>query len=541
MRRLYWSSLVISCAAILLSLWALGRFCDGYSDSILNRRAGPESSESSARHADRICLEQLEGLYILGAFGFLSLMGAGLLRAKAARNGLLSSNVLGGAGVLIALYFLGTLIYLLYTFNKSSVIEDWTASPDEIPQQAHTADPAPPSNAPTRPKAVLPAAQPTPRNPPIQARSTQSATAYSPGDCGIHPALGNWRVDGIEKLPTLWPYKFLKLQPDCSTSLLGMPCTWTPVDEVTANIECRPKRGAEPEDLGEIVVFGDQVFFMHMTYSRYTAPESQPAPADLPDIPDEQTIERHLLESELKRGDKPLRLGDDFVIRSMNVKVQRTVGSGLLVIADLILEPHRDPSIPRDIELTALEFSAVISYRLAEEEWALQSVELSPPKPIKSDETKRLEKTVSLLKYLGLGLQEYARDTLRTKGDQSGTTRPEDILRQLSSRQDGYAPYEKVRQALHPSEDFFYMAEVPRTDAWGNPIEVWIESAKFPGYSMLIRSPGKNGVFEGGSYPLGTVAKDWYNTDLVWAKTRDKEPCPPNWSRCPGSGVLKAR
>lgn len=83
--------------------------------------------------------------------------------------------------------------------------------------------------------------------------------------------------------------------------------------------------------------------------------------------------------------------------------------------------------------------------------------------------------------------------------------------------------YEEVRSRLRPSDTFFYMDEPPQYDAWGNPIEIWVNSEAWPDIELLVRSPGRDGVFESDGYKSGTgedlarslVLKS-YDSDVVF-------------------------
>ena len=72
--------LVLGSGIILLSLWALHRFCDAYSDSVLNRKLGPGGIGLSIKLVELVCLEHLGVVTIIGVFGVTSLLAACSLR-----------------------------------------------------------------------------------------------------------------------------------------------------------------------------------------------------------------------------------------------------------------------------------------------------------------------------------------------------------------------------------------------------------------------------------------------------------------------------
>ncbi len=83
-------------------------------------------------------------------------------------------------------------------------------------------------------------------------------------------------------------------------------------------------------------------------------------------------------------------------------------------------------------------------------------------------------------------------------------------------------PYQKVSHEevlglLHPSSAFFYMKEAPQVDGWGNSIEFRF----FPGLtsptSIMLRSPGCDGEFDGERHIAGPFLATDYQRDIVWA------------------------
>lgn len=75
---------------------------------------------------------------------------------------------------------------------------------------------------------------------------------------------------------------------------------------------------------------------------------------------------------------------------------------------------------------------------------------------------------------------------------------------------------EEVRKDLRPSDSFFYMDDIPLKDGWGHPIEVWRGANLLASRVLLIRSPGRDGTFEGDVYEIGAFAATDYDRDIVW-------------------------
>lgn len=61
-----------------------------------------------------------------------------------------------------------------------------------------------------------------------------------------------------------------------------------------------------------------------------------------------------------------------------------------------------------------------------------------------------------------------------------------------------------------------YLAELPRTDGWGHEYEFAINHDLLADYTLSIRSPGRDGVFEKGAYEIGSFSVE-DDRDLVWA------------------------
>ncbi len=59
-----------------------------------------------------------------------------------------------------------------------------------------------------------------------------------------------------------------------------------------------------------------------------------------------------------------------------------------------------------------------------------------------------------------------------------------------------------------------YISSVPHSDGWGNQLEYFMSHE---GSSLMIRSPGSDGVFHSGPYQTGVIAAGQYGEDIVWA------------------------
>jgi len=76
----------------------------------------------------------------------------------------------------------------------------------------------------------------------------------------------------------------------------------------------------------------------------------------------------------------------------------------------------------------------------------------------------------------------------------------------------------EVAAILHPSNTFFYMQSVPARDGWGEPLEVYLEQENFLAEPLIvIRSPGRDGSFDGDCYTVGPFDAEDADQDIVWA------------------------
>lgn len=63
-----------------------------------------------------------------------------------------------------------------------------------------------------------------------------------------------------------------------------------------------------------------------------------------------------------------------------------------------------------------------------------------------------------------------------------------------------------------------YIASVPSTDAWGNPLEVRLRTRDFSSRRLyMIRSPGRDGAFSSFFYTHGAFGASDFNEDIVFA------------------------
>lgn len=76
--------------------------------------------------------------------------------------------------------------------------------------------------------------------------------------------------------------------------------------------------------------------------------------------------------------------------------------------------------------------------------------------------------------------------------------------------------YEELAAALVPD----FLDQLPRTDGWGHPLEFCLEPAGSgtdeQRYRLGVRSPGRDGRWDGGDYAAGGFPPDAFDRDLLW-------------------------
>jgi hypothetical protein len=63
-----------------------------------------------------------------------------------------------------------------------------------------------------------------------------------------------------------------------------------------------------------------------------------------------------------------------------------------------------------------------------------------------------------------------------------------------------------------------YIPAIPKTDAWGHPLEVRVNVKEYLSEKVMsIRSPGRDGKFSGDVYKVEGFKPTDYDQDIVWA------------------------
>lgn len=124
----------------------------------------------------------------------------------------------------------------------------------------------------------------------------------------------------------------------------------------------------------------------------------------------------------------------------------------------------------------------------------------------------RQKRTVSDIRNLGTAYMSWLTDQVGAASAGQGK-RAFSISRYNSRRTE-----EQIRADLRPSDSFYYMKDIPMTDGWGHPLDVWISDNILAASVILIRSPGRDGVFTSDTaYDVGAFEPTDFDQDIVWA------------------------
>ncbi len=81
--------------------------------------------------------------------------------------------------------------------------------------------------------------------------------------------------------------------------------------------------------------------------------------------------------------------------------------------------------------------------------------------------------------------------------------------------------YEEVYGYLHPSDTFFYLQEVPNSDAWGSGLTFYLNSEVGTDRKMLLCAAARDDIFETcdgkADIPIGPFIGTDFDQDIIWA------------------------
>lgn len=124
-------------------------------------------------------------------------------------------------------------------------------------------------------------------------------------------------------------------------------------------------------------------------------------------------------------------------------------------------------------------------------------------------EQTRQKETVTRLRSLGNAYMSWLTDQVGAASAGARKFYVSDYGRRLSR--------DEVMAELRPSDTFYYAVEVELDDGWGHPLEVWRGDNLLMSQVIMIRSPGRDGTFDGEEYDGVPFAATDYDRDIVWA------------------------
>ena len=138
-----------------------------------------------------------------------------------------------------------------------------------------------------------------------------------------------------------------------------------------------------------------------------------------------------------------------------------------------------------------------------------------PPRGPCSDGSQivKQRRTVADMRNTGTALLSWLAD----RGHTPGTAREPAAVSLNAYRRIDPA---EIYQYLNPRDDLSYLQVVPDLDGWQNQVEVYFLGDALPPQSVLIRSAGCQGVFQGPDYETGAFVSTDYEQDIVWADGR---------------------
>jgi len=80
--------------------------------------------------------------------------------------------------------------------------------------------------------------------------------------------------------------------------------------------------------------------------------------------------------------------------------------------------------------------------------------------------------------------------------------------------------YPELYSYLHPTTSFFYMQEVPQTDAWGSDLRFWQNPNLQSDRAIVICASARDNIFEtcnNDSWSIGPFTSTDFDSDIVWA------------------------
>ena len=135
------------------------------------------------------------------------------------------------------------------------------------------------------------------------------------------------------------------------------------------------------------------------------------------------------------------------------------------------------------------------------------------PNLIDSVNKAKQRRTVADMRNVGTAWMSWLTDQVTASSAGAGKTWSSGNLEEIT--------YVELLGYLYPSDDFFYMQEVPQIDGWGNPFFFAKGQDLNAPNVFVVCSGGQDGVLDvdcvSGPVSLGPFIASDYAQDIVWA------------------------
>ena len=134
------------------------------------------------------------------------------------------------------------------------------------------------------------------------------------------------------------------------------------------------------------------------------------------------------------------------------------------------------------------------------------------PADLDDVQKRRQRETFQAMREVGTALFQWREDRRGPGGDEVSAAAGEPATR-FAWNECAPLSHAQAVELLVPA----YAAELPQTDGWGHPLELCLDRAGGAARLALgVRSPGRDGVFEGDVYSAGPFAPVDVDRDVVW-------------------------
>lgn len=167
-----------------------------------------------------------------------------------------------------------------------------------------------------------------------------------------------------------------------------------------------------------------------------------------------------------------------------------------------------------DVRAGLLKLKAWIAQntdKIRQERERAKQAEEREQRPAETDEDAQA-RTIRDIRSIGVGMFAWLNDQVDTGVGESPPYVP---IETIDLRKYSSISYKELKEILVPD----YLTSIPENDAWGHPLEFYLNSKAPWGLQvMAVRSPGRDGKFSALSYSTGSFPRDQFDEDIVWAE-----------------------